>query len=100
MQCSSARKHKNKTMNLDINKDLLIDVLTKENSNLKKITELQQMQIEQYMEHVESYKDYVNTCEKQFESMRALIDSYVEQVHTLGEAIIIRDQCIDELAKE
>jgi hypothetical protein len=107
-------------MNQILNKDVLIAVLTKENSDLKKIMNLQDLQIaeykehvESYKEHVETYKEYVDTCNRQLQAYtekvdldsklednrQILIKSYTDKILSLEQALELRDKYIVQLVK-
>jgi hypothetical protein len=69
-----------------VNKDLLIDVLTKENDNLKKLTKAQEEQLNNYRQHVEVYKTLTQKMSEQEKVQSKLIEGLSKEAASLREA--------------
>ncbi|MES2329256.1 MAG: hypothetical protein V4539_06600 [Bacteroidota bacterium] len=69
-----------------VNKDLLIEVLTKQNDNLEQLTQAQGEQLNNYREHAESYKTLLQKMSEQESVQNNLIESLSKEVGSLREA--------------
>ena len=98
-------------MNQIINKDIMLDVLIEQNSDLNKLVKVQEKQIKTYKELAETYRsrdeDYRERQKAYEESkllqlrvednVKALIKSYEDQIGMLKNTLEVQHKYINEL---
>ena len=94
-----------------INKEVMIAVLTEQNSDLNKLLKVQEKQILTYEKYVEAYRKQVEIYERQAErnkemeatqikladSVKNLVKSYDQQIQRLENTVELQNKCIYEL---
>ena len=98
-------------MNQSINKDIMLDVLIEQNSDLNKLVKVQEKQILTYEKYVEASRWQVENYERQAErnkemeatqikladSAKRLVKSYDEQIEKLENTVEVQHTLITQL---
>ena len=87
-------------MDNNINKDLLIEVLIRENKNLSNLTKSQADQIKTYREIIESFNHMQSLSEQIDSRMSQLTKSYNDEIQSLQQTVITQDLYIKQLTGE